>query len=60
MRRATKQTDLFNDVFQLHNGHTHEAVISCEAIVLDAYVKFKRFQTLFVADDTVRPNKSPI
>jgi hypothetical protein len=45
---------LFNNVFQLHNGYTHKAVISSEAIILDADVKFKGFKSFLIADGTVR------
>ncbi len=44
---------LFNNVFQLHNGNTHKAVISSKAIVLDANVKFEGFQSFLVADCTM-------
>lgn len=55
-RRIVIFFDLFNNVFQLHNGNTHKAVISSKAIVLDTDVKFEGFQSFLVADGTMRQN----
>jgi hypothetical protein len=45
---------LFGYVLQLHDGNTDKAVLSCEAIVLDAYVKLVGGRLLLVSNDTGR------
>lgn len=45
-------TNLFNNIFQLHYGYAYQPIIARKAIVLDADVKFKWFQSLLIANDT--------